>query len=155
MEVRMIGQLPAPGVEDAEEADLRSEMFWIKRDLLEGLGAFFKEQAVKAALIVSAQRPQLFWQRKGDQKVRHWQQLSQAPFAPGGGVCAAALRAGAMVAAVVSEVPVGALAARIEMAAEVRGAAGQDRAQGPAMMPGQLRAVTLQVSRAVTADNVR
>ena len=49
MEVRVMVQLLAPGVEDSQAADLRAKVLGVPRDVLEGLRHRVKEQTVELA----------------------------------------------------------------------------------------------------------
>lgn len=77
MDMGMIGELPSPGVKDAEEAEFASEMARDARNLLESRHALIEEDLVEELLMRTAQSAQLFGQGEGDQEIGH----GQEPFA--------------------------------------------------------------------------
>src|SRR5580658_5403257 len=62
--VRMSEQLLVPGVQDAEETNLRTQMTWIASHGQQGFGAGTQQQAIDLALILQGHRRQLLRQRK-------------------------------------------------------------------------------------------
>ena len=77
MDMGMVGELPAPGVKDAKEAEFASEVARDARNLLKGRRALIEEDLVEELLMRGARSAQLFGQGEGDQKIRH----GQEPFA--------------------------------------------------------------------------
>jgi hypothetical protein len=57
MEMRVMVQLLAPGMEHGEAADLRPEMLRVPGDVLERLGDGAKEQAIEVAGVLQRQGP--------------------------------------------------------------------------------------------------
>jgi hypothetical protein len=74
MDMRMIGQVPGPGVEDADHTDLPAEIVRVQGEGLESSRRGLKEQVVEQLLVRAGARAQFLRQRKGDQKVRDWQE---------------------------------------------------------------------------------
>ena len=82
VEMRMQSQVLSPGVENAEEADLGSEVLGVGRNLEHGLSAGAKEQIVKQPWIALAERVQLVGQGKDDVEVGDAEQILFAPCQP-------------------------------------------------------------------------
>ena len=64
MEMRVMVQLLAPGVEHGEAADLCPEMLRVPSDVLEGLGDRAKEQAIEVAGVLQRQGSEVVRQGK-------------------------------------------------------------------------------------------
>src|SRR2546423_15202247 len=64
MQVGVMVQLLAPGVEDGEAADLGAEMLRVPGDILERLGDRAKEQPIEEARVLERQRPEVLRQGK-------------------------------------------------------------------------------------------
>src|SRR5262249_60646360 len=75
MEMRVMVQLLAPGVQHREAPDLRPEMLRVPSDVLERLGDRAKEQAIEGAWILEGQGPQSVRQGKDDVDVGGREQL--------------------------------------------------------------------------------
>jgi hypothetical protein len=56
MDMRMMQQLLIPGMQDAEEPDLSTEMFGIAGDLKQSPGAGAKQKTVDFTLVLQRQR---------------------------------------------------------------------------------------------------
>lgn len=82
MHMRMGGQVPSPGVEDAHHANLPAEGVRIQRECLQGSSGGLKEQVVHELLVRAGNRPQCLRQRTGDQKVWDRQEEGTLPFQP-------------------------------------------------------------------------
>ena len=76
MEMRVMVQLLAPGVEHGEAAELGPEMFGGLSNVLECLGDGAKEQAIEWARVLEHQRPQIVWQGKDDMGVGRLEHLA-------------------------------------------------------------------------------
>jgi hypothetical protein len=76
MEMGVIVQLLAPGVEHGEATNLRPEMFGGLGNVLECLGNGAKEQAIEWARVLEHQRPQVVWQGKDDMGVGRLEHLA-------------------------------------------------------------------------------
>jgi len=57
--VRMVQEILTPGVQNAEEADLSSQMAWVRGDLLQGFGTGAEQQVVKNLLVLQQQLGEL------------------------------------------------------------------------------------------------
>ena len=64
MNMRMMLDFLIPGVEDAEESDLRAEALGIAGDLEQSLGAGPEQQGIDLAFVLQRQRGKLLGQRK-------------------------------------------------------------------------------------------
>ena len=84
MEMRVMVQLLAPGVEHGEAADLRPEMRGVLGDVLERLGDGAKEYTIEVAGILESQGPQSVRQGKDDMDVRRVEHLALPGREPGG-----------------------------------------------------------------------
>ena len=69
MDMRMGGQVPRPGVEDAHHAELPAEGARVQRQGLQGSRSGLKEQGVQAVLMRTGHRAECLRERKSDQTV--------------------------------------------------------------------------------------
>ena len=74
VQVRMMAQVLAPGMEHGEHADAGAEMAGIGGDLQQGLGSCTKQQAIKQTLVAECERRQLLRHGEDDMGVGHRQQ---------------------------------------------------------------------------------
>src|SRR5271167_2911676 len=77
MQVRMVAQVLAPGMEYGEHSDACTEMAWISGDLQQGLGGGAKQQVVEQALIAECKRCQLLRQGEDNVRIGHRQQAGR------------------------------------------------------------------------------
>ena len=82
VEMRMQSQVLSPGVQNAEEADLGSEVLGVGRNFEHGLSAGAEEQIVEQPWIALTERIQLMGQGKDDVEVGHAEQILLAPSQP-------------------------------------------------------------------------
>src|SRR5215469_17007139 len=75
VDVRMVGECRAPGVENREDADAGAEVLGIGRDGDQGLGGSLEQDVVDHRLVVVGDVGDLGRQRKHDVEVRYRQQL--------------------------------------------------------------------------------
>ena len=75
VEMRMQSQVLSPGVQNAEEADLGSEVLGVGRNFEHGLSAGAEEQIVEQSWITLTKRVQLVGQSKDDVEVGHAEQI--------------------------------------------------------------------------------
>ena len=78
MDVRVKERILAPGVQHAEKADLRSEMFRIGGDLQQGGVTRAEQQSIQDLLVVQGERSQFTRQRKDHVHVGNRQQFPAA-----------------------------------------------------------------------------
>jgi hypothetical protein len=79
VEMRMQSEVLSPGVENAEEADLSSEVLGVGRNFEHGLSTGAEEQIVEQPRIALTERVQLVGQGKDDVEVGHVEQILFAP----------------------------------------------------------------------------
>jgi len=84
MQMRMMPQSLAPGVQHSQETNLGAEVFRVSGDSAQRLCRAGEEQVVNDALILQGQRGELLWQGEDDVKVFDRQQVSQPRFEPAG-----------------------------------------------------------------------
>src|SRR5271156_1819676 len=82
VEMRMQSQVLSPGVQNAEEADLGSEVLWVGRNFEHGLSAGAEEQIVEQPRIALTERVQLVGQGKDDMEAGYAEQVLFAPCEP-------------------------------------------------------------------------
>ena len=82
VEMRVQSQVLSPGVQNAEEADLGSEVLGVGRNFEHGLSAGAEEQIVEQPWIALTERVQLVGQGKDDVEVGHAEQILFAPCQP-------------------------------------------------------------------------
>ena len=75
MNMRMMEQVLAPGMKNAEKANLRSQVFRIGRNLQEGRGTGSKQKCVKQRLIMKRQRTECMGNRENQMHVRNGQEF--------------------------------------------------------------------------------
>ena len=69
MQMRMMVQLLAPGVEDGEATDLGHEMLGVPGDVLEALRNGAKEQTIEQARVLERQGCEVMWEGKDNMHV--------------------------------------------------------------------------------------
>jgi hypothetical protein len=82
VEMRMQSQVLSPGVQNAQEADLGSEVLRVGRNFEHGLSAGAEEQIVEQPWIALTERVQLVGQGKDDVEVGHAEQILFVPCQP-------------------------------------------------------------------------
>ena len=82
VEMRVQPQVLAPGMEDAEEADLGSKVLGVGCNFEHGLSAGAEEQIVEQPWITLTERVQLVGQGKDDVEIGHAKQILFAPCQP-------------------------------------------------------------------------
>ena len=101
VEMRMQSQVLSPGVQNAEEADLGSEVLGVGRNFEHGLRAGAEEQIVEQAWMALTERVQLVGQGKDDVEVGHAEQILFAPCQPALACLGLALRTVAVATGVI------------------------------------------------------
>jgi hypothetical protein len=71
MNMGMVQQVLAPGMQHREETDLGAEMAWIGRDLQQGLGNRTEQQTVEQSLILQGKWSELIGHSKDRVAVRN------------------------------------------------------------------------------------
>ena len=116
--MRMMLQSLVPGMEHAEEADLRAKVSRIASDLNESGGTGAEQQAIEQPLVLKRKRSQFTRQREHGMDVARGQQLAFALLKPADTGVALALRAVPVTARVIGDGRMSAAGALIAMAAE-------------------------------------
>ncbi len=137
--VRMLDQGLPPGVEDAQETDLSTEVSGIGGDFEQRRRAGAKEQVIQARGVALAQRIERVRQREDDMDVRHVEQLALARGQPALSRLSLTLGTVPVATGVVRDGPMSAGATLIEMTAERGGPTPPERAQDGALLHAQPR----------------
>jgi len=82
MQVWVMEQILAPGMEHGQKADLGAEVFGIKGNSGERLRSGRKENVVDGALVLQGEMGQLLRECKDNMEVLNWQQVRQTVFEP-------------------------------------------------------------------------
>jgi len=133
MHMGMELQLPPPGMQDSDHAKFATQMLGPRGDRLEGQRTVGKEQIVKQLWSGGAKRAQGFGHRKSDEEIRDWQKALGLTFCPLRGAGATATRARSVMATMIRVVGFQARRADIDLPAQRRGTAAQDRQKGAAL----------------------
>ena len=75
MDMRMDLEILPPGMQDAEESDLRAQMFGIGRDLQQSRGAGAEQKIVDDLLVLQSYPGEFVRDGEHDMHVAHWQKL--------------------------------------------------------------------------------
>ena len=122
MDVRMKSELLIPGVQHAEEADLRTEVFWITCDLQKRFRTGAKQEIVDELFILQGEWRQLARKSEDNMHVGRREKLLAARCELAVASPCLTLRAVPIAARVVGDGTMSAASAFIEMAAERGGA---------------------------------
>ncbi len=71
MQMGMMTQSLAPGVQHSQEANLGAEVFRVRSYRAQGLGYAGEENVVNDTLVLQGQRRKLLWQRKHHMEILH------------------------------------------------------------------------------------
>ena len=154
MDMRMMLEILSPGVEHAEEADLRAEMFRIGGNLQQRGGAGAEQEVVDDFLVLQSQPRQLVGDGEDDMHVVDRQQFLAARGEPLVASVGLALRTMPGAAGVERDGLMAALATAIQMAAERCRAAVLDGEEHAEMQPRQPGPVLLDEAVAMRADDI-
>jgi hypothetical protein len=137
VDVGMVLDLAAPGVQDADGAESGALVLG-GAEVLEGGGALFEEDGVEDFGMEQAEGAEFFGEGEGDHEVGHGEEPGFLFGGPDLLVESSALGAAAVVATVVGELFFFAAGAIIESATEGCGAAREDAPHGPVVVVGEL-----------------
>src|SRR5258708_489844 len=154
MDMRMMLQGLAPGVEHTQETDFRSEMFGVAGDLQQSRGAGAEQEIVDDLLVLQSQPRKLMRQGENDMNVADRQQFLAAfgePFVASVGL---ALRAVAIAAGVERDGLMAASGTAIQVATEGCRAANLDGVKHVQMEPRQPGSVLGDEAAAVLSDDI-
>ena len=154
VDVRMVGQRRAPGVEDGGEADARAQMLRVGGDRGQGLGGGSEQEVVDGRLVLERDGADRSRQGEDDVIVGNRQKLCLALGQPLPGRRALALRAVTVAAGVVGDPFVRAVLATLDMSAERRGPATLDRRHRLQLAEAHVAGVGLAPRRPMGAKDI-
>jgi len=111
MDVRMKAQIPCPGLEHRQQAELGAQILVLKPDVQQCSGTVSKQQVVEQFLVGADQCAQLPGDSEGDQIIGQRQESASLSIQPLRGIGVATLRTGPMIAGVIGIVELAAIAA--------------------------------------------
>jgi len=152
--VGMMLQALVPGMEHAEEADLRAQVARIARDLQQRGGTGPEQQAVDQLLVLQRKRSQFTRHREHRMDVAGRQQLALTLLEPANARVALAPGAVPVAARVVGDGCMSAAGTLVAMAAESSRAAARDRGQHLLMLTVDPPAVAFDEALPGIADDV-
>ena len=155
MDMRMMGERRAPGMENRGDADAGAEVLGVGRDNDQGLGRGLEQQVVDDGLVLIGDIGDGRRQCEHDMMVRHRQQIGLARRQPFLCHSPLALRAVPVAARVVRDLGVRALLAARDMSAERRRAAVLDRRHHLQLAEADMTSIGPTPCRAVAAEDVR
>jgi len=153
MNVGMVLHLAAPGMQHGGEPAASSLVFG-GDDIGEGPGTFAENEIVDYLREREAKRAQLGRHREGHHEIRNREEAGFLLRGPELLIEGTALRAVAMVAAVVGEVMLLAVATLVELPAEFRGSAREDAAHRFVVSGAQGRAMGAGIARPMLQQNI-
>ena len=148
-------QVLSPGVQDGDQPDLGAEMPGIGSDDAQRLGGGGEQDAIDDGLIVESDLGDRRRHREDDVEVRHRQQLGLSVGQPLGTRQCRALRAVPVAAGIVGDAELAAVVALFDMTAQRCRAAGFDGTHNTALAAAQMAGMSLSVSGAVAAEDIR
>ena len=154
VDMRMMGERRAPGVEDGGEADARAQMLGVGGDRGQRLGGGPEQEVVDGGLVVERDGADRRRQGEDDVIVRNRQKLRLAVFEPLPRRRGLTLRAMPVAAGIVGDAFVRAVLAALDMAAERGGPAGLDRRHHLQLGEAHVTGVGLAPRRPMGAKDV-
>ena len=154
VDVRMVGQRRAPGVEHGGEADARAQMLRIGGDGGQRLGGGPEQEVVDGGLVLERDGADRGRQGEDDVVVGNRQQLGLAVFEPSPRRRGLALRAMPIAAGIVGDAFVRAVLAALDVSAERGRATGLDRRHDLQLGEAHVTGVGLSPRRPVGAKDV-
>jgi hypothetical protein len=144
VDVGVMLEVLAPGVEDGEKADLGPEVLGVGGDLLQGLGGGAEEQAVATARGLQGDRVERRWRSGDEVEILDGEEFRLAGLHPFGGVVGLELGAMAVAAGVVGYLSVPAPVALLDVSAQLGGPAGGDVVRDAPLPLGEPTAVPFE-----------
>jgi hypothetical protein len=154
VDVRMVRHRRAPGVEHGGDADARAEMTSVGGDGEHRLGRRVEQQIIDDGLVVESDVGEFGGNAEDDVEVSDRQQVGLALGQPRARGSALALGAMPVAATVISDPPVAAVLACLDMTAEGRGSAMLDRRHDLELMKAQVTGMGGPISGAGSTENV-
>jgi hypothetical protein len=153
--MRVVQQILSPGVQNAEETDLRAQMLWIGGNDTHCLRRCPEQDVVDDSLVLERDHLDLLRHREHNVEVRYVEQFRVTVLEPLGPGETLTLRTVAVAARVVRHTLMTAIIASFDVAAESGGAATLDRVHGAPPRGRQRRAMLITESRAEVAEHIR
>ena len=154
VDVRMVGQRRAPGVQHGGQADARAQMLRVGGDGGQRLRGAPEQEVVDGGLVLERDRGDRSRQGEDDVVIGSRQELRLAVFEPLPRRGRLALRAVAIAAGIVGDPLVRAVLAALDVSAERGRATGLDRRHDPQLGGAHVTGVGLAPRRAVGAKDV-
>lgn len=155
VDVGMMDERLAPGMEDGEEPELSTEMFRVQGDLLKRTGRGTEQEIVDDRWVLKCERRQQVRDREDHVCIGHRQYVGLACFEPGRLGAALTLRTVTVPARVVGDPPMSAGVARIDVAPQPRAPAGQDPVDDRALLPAPRQTAVLEPTSQVPLEDLR
>ena len=155
MQMRVMQQILAPGMQNGDETDLGTQVLWIGGDRAQGLGGGMKQEVVDHGLVLVRDRGDLLGQREDHVEILNGKEVGLAIFQPLRARQRLALRAVAIAATVVGDALVATDITLLDVSAEGCGAARLDRAHDPELPTAERVSVLLAVGRPGLAKDIR
>jgi hypothetical protein len=152
--VRMVGQVASPGVQDTDQTELSPDKTGVLGQMLCCSRRGTKEQVIDKRLVTAGEWAQGGGQGEGEHEVRDWQQKILLFLQPFLGFVVLALGAVTVPAGVVAELKLVALRAGVDLPTQGGCAAQLNSAHSPSMAVEQAIGVFLAIGRAVAAEYV-
>src|SRR3954451_17181658 len=155
MDMWMMLQVLAPGMEHGDETDLGAEMARIGGDREQRLGRRLEQDSVDRGLVLESDFGSGGRQCEDDVEIGYWQQFALPLGQPCSAGCTLTFRAMPVAARIVGDAYEVALGAALDVAAQPCRAACLDRAHDAAFDPAEVAGMRLAVRLAVAAEDVR
>ncbi len=153
VDMRMGKEVLGPGVENAEDPDLRAEVLRIRRDFQEGGGRGSEQEVVKLAGIVERQQVEFVRKREDDVEVSSGQQLLFPCGKPALARLGLTLGAVPVTTRIIRDGLKSALGAGIEMPPERGGAAVRNGSESLELLEIQARSIPVKKTLALHAED--
>jgi hypothetical protein len=154
MEMRVVLELLAPGMEHRQTAELGPEMLGVDADVQKALGYGMKEEGIEQVGILKDEGTEFLWQGRNHMDVRCRQDFSLSIGEPSGLGRTVTFWATTVPARIIRRLLVLAAVALGQVAAEGRRAAQLDGAQGAMLGAAQPVPIALQEGLAMLAHHV-
>ena len=152
--VRMVGQVASPGVQDTDQTELSPDKTGVLGQMLCRICRGLKEQVIDKRLVTAGDWAQGGGQGECEHEVRDWQQKVLLFFQPFLGFVVLTFRAVAIAAGVIAVLGLVALRAGIGLSTQSGGTALLNGAHGPPVAGEQAAGVLLAIGGTVLAENV-
>lgn len=155
MDMRMMLEGLAPGVQNSGNPKLRAKMFGIGTDSGECFGRGAKQDGVNDGFVLVGDRTNVWRQSEHNMEVRDWQKIRLPVGKPLGARSSLALRTMAIATRVVGNAGCAAVIALLEVAAERGRPARRDGAHDAALDATEMTGVGTPKRFAVAAEDIR